>query len=193
MDACESYTESLLDERLPRRPGLEAHLAGCEKCRSLQAGHRSAKALVGVVPAGAPRVPRRAVVTRLALAAALGSLGVGYLVLRPAAPVQLAHQAAPVRIAPERESPEAVATGPGEGSLSRAAEPSLAALRVTPDGWQELAELTAFARRAARTNPSADPLYAGRSPAASYLAMARQDPMAGLGIEVSPLFATSEE
>ena len=196
MNACDAYAEALLDERLPRPPGLEAHLSGCAKCRALGAGHAAAKALTGVLPPDARRVPRRAVVTRLALVAAVGvALGAGALVARPSRPLEVAR---PTRndargSAPTREGVEVAVNAPGEGSLSRVAEPSLAALRVTSDGWQELAELAAFTARATRTNPSADSLYAGRAPVASYLSMARQDPMAGLGFAVSRLVATSEE
>ncbi len=181
MKTCDAHADAVLDGGAGA-PGLEAHLAECARCRALDSAHRSALQLSGLVPSGAARVRRRAVVLRLAAVGAVLAVGLG-VALRPAA----------VR-APEVAVEVAPAAAQTEGSLRAAPPVELAGLRVATDGWAELAELNDFSARTARHNPSAfDGAYAGFQPLASYLVMARQQPLHGLAVKHTSLVSSSEE
>jgi hypothetical protein len=93
---CHDAAAALVDARQPRSPELEAHLAGCEDCRTLAALHASASALRLPSPPSLAPVSRDAVlgevrrraIRRRGSAGAVASLGLAALVLwlRPATP-----------------------------------------------------------------------------------------------------------
>ncbi|MBZ4416415.1 hypothetical protein [Myxococcus sp. RHSTA-1-4] len=97
---CHDAAAALVDASQPRSPEVEAHLAGCEDCRTLATLHASASALrLPSPPALAPvsreavlGEVRRRVVRRRASAGAVAALGLAALVLwlRPVAPGRVA-------------------------------------------------------------------------------------------------------
>ncbi len=59
--SCHDVAEALVDERLPRPPGLQAHLERCPECRALARLHASATLL------GLPEPPPPAPISREAI------------------------------------------------------------------------------------------------------------------------------
>jgi anti-sigma factor RsiW len=59
--SCQDFAAALVDERLPRPPGLEAHLEGCAACRSLARLHTSAASLRLPEPPAPAAIPREAI------------------------------------------------------------------------------------------------------------------------------------
>lgn len=118
--SCQDFAEALVDERLPRPPGLQAHLEQCAACRALAGLHASAASLrLPDPPAPAP-IPREAILgevrrrqhRRRVVASASATAAVVALVLLVSLRVRT-----PVTV-----ETEPVVGGPVEGSL-RAGEP----------------------------------------------------------------------
>jgi predicted anti-sigma-YlaC factor YlaD len=59
--SCQDFAAALVDEHLPRPPGLEAHLEGCAACRSLARLHSSAASLRLPEPPAPAAIPREAI------------------------------------------------------------------------------------------------------------------------------------
>jgi hypothetical protein len=139
---CHDAAAALVDASQPRSPEVEAHLAGCEDCRTLAALHASASALRLPSPPALPPVSREAVLgevrrrvlRRRAAAGAVASLGVAALVLwlRPAAP---GRGEGPVEVAELEGAP---APRPELG-LSREPSRDVDALAVSPEDAAALA------------------------------------------------------
>jgi hypothetical protein len=93
-DPCERYASSIVDPAVSRPADLEAHLAACPACRSLDAAHRAASRLRAAPAAGAPPWPLEAIVARVRRrrlargvavlgAASLAALALGIVRSRP--------------------------------------------------------------------------------------------------------------
>lgn len=59
--SCQDFVAALVDEHLPRPPGLEAHLEQCAACRSLARLHTSAASLRLPEPPAPAAIPREAI------------------------------------------------------------------------------------------------------------------------------------
>ncbi|KFA91397.1 hypothetical protein [Archangium violaceum] len=151
--SCQDFAEALVDERLPRPPGFQAHLEQCAACRALAGLHASASSLRlpdAPVPARIPREAilgevrrrqyRRRVVASGAVTAALVAL---VLLVSP-------RVRTPVPI-----ETEPVVGGPVEGSL-RAGEP---VAEVPVGRGSEVVSLAVLVNEVhgyTRTNPSVE-------------------------------------
>ena len=118
--SCQDFAAALVDERLPRPPGFQAHLEQCAACRALAGLHASATSLRLPDPPAQARIPREAILgevrRRQHRRRVVGS------VTATAAVVALV-----LLVAPRVRTPESIETGPVvggpiEGSL-RAGEP----------------------------------------------------------------------
>ncbi|HEX8819677.1 MAG TPA: hypothetical protein VF794_07145 [Archangium sp.] len=59
--SCQDIAAALVDERLPRPPGFEAHLRQCAECRALAGLHASATSLRLPDPPEPAAIPREAI------------------------------------------------------------------------------------------------------------------------------------
>ncbi len=59
--SCQDFAAALVDERLPRPPGLQAHLEQCAECRVLARLHASASSLRLPDPPEPAAIPREAI------------------------------------------------------------------------------------------------------------------------------------
>jgi hypothetical protein len=113
--SCQDIAAALLDERLPRPPGFQAHLEQCARCRALAGLQASATSLrLPEPPAPAP-LPREAILgevrrrqlRRRGVASAAATAAVALLVLL----------VSPREVTPVSGDVEPVVGGPAEGSL----------------------------------------------------------------------------
>lgn len=118
--SCQDFAAALVDERLPRPAGLQAHLAQCAACRALAGLHASASSLRLPDPPVPAPIPREAILGevrrrqhRRRTVAGAGAI---------AAVVALVLLVAPGVRTPVPIETEPVVGGPIEGSL-RAGEP----------------------------------------------------------------------
>lgn len=118
--SCQDFAAALVDERLPRPPGFQAHLEQCAACRALAGLHASASSLRLPDPPAVVPIPREAILgevrrrqyRRRVVASASATAAVVALVLLVAPRVRT----------PGPVETEPVVGGPVEGSL-RAGEP----------------------------------------------------------------------
>jgi hypothetical protein len=118
--SCQDFAAALVDERLPRPPGFQAHLEQCAACRALAGLHASATSLRLPDPPAVAPIPREAILgevrrrqhRRRVVASASATAAVVALVLL----------AVPWGRTPVPVENEPVVGGPVEGSL-RAGEP----------------------------------------------------------------------
>lgn len=155
--SCQDFAAALVDERLPRPPGLEAHLEQCAACRSLAGLHESAASLrlpEPPVPAAIPReailgVVRRRQHRRRMVASASATAAVAALVLLVSPHVGTR--------GPVDEAP--VVGGPTEGYLP-VEQPVSTAPRGQGSEVVSIGELFDEVHGYTRTNPSvADETY----------------------------------
>jgi hypothetical protein len=113
--SCQDIAAALVDERLPRPPGFQAHLEQCAGCRVLAGLQASAASLrLPEPPAPAP-LPREAILRevrrrqhwRRGVASAAATAAVALLVLL----------VSPRAVTPASDESEPVVGGPTEGSL----------------------------------------------------------------------------
>jgi len=155
--SCQDFAAALVDERLPRPPGLQAHLERCASCRALAGLHASATSLRLPVPPAPASIPREAILgevrrrqhRRRMVASASATAAVAALVL-----LVSPHTRTPVSI---ETDPMAVG-GPVEGSLQ--AEPSARTAPQAPAGAQgevvSIAALFDEVHGYTRTQPSVE-------------------------------------
>jgi len=157
---CQDIAAALVDERLPRPPGLEEHLRRCVECRALAGLHASAASLrLPDAPAPAP-LPREAILgevrRRQHRRRVVGS------VTATAAVVALVLLASPRVRTPVPVDTEPVVGGPSEFSL-QVGQPGSSEPTAEPDRVETsaLAELFGEVHGYTRTHPSvADEMYA---------------------------------
>jgi hypothetical protein len=156
--SCQDFAAALVDERLPRPPGFQAHLEQCAACRALAGLHASATSLRLPDPPVPAPIPREAILgevrRRQHRRRVVGS------VTATAAVVALVLLVAPRGRTPVPIETEPVVGGPLEGSL-RAGEP----VAEAPVGQgSEVASLGVLFDEVygyTRTNPSLeDEMYA---------------------------------
>jgi hypothetical protein len=177
----------VLDETLPKPAGHDAHVAGCESCRALKAGHRAALRLHGVAPRRTARLPTERVVRRASIAAALtlvvgGSAGLVALeAWWPAPPTDV--------VAPEvAVDPRAAVEEPALLAPAHAAEAPV------DDAWAGLAELHAAVATATTTDPRDDEVLSRAfGPLPEWVAPSKTYPLRALGAAVPHLVYTSED
>jgi len=157
---CQDFAAALVDERLPRPPGLEEHLRRCDGCRALAGLHASATSL---------RLPDPPAPAPLAREAILGEVRrrqhrrrVVGSVTATAAVVALVLLVSPRVRTPVPLETEPVVGGPSELSL-QVGQPGASEPTAEP-GQEEtgsLAELFGEVHGYTRTHPSvADEMYA---------------------------------
>ncbi|PTL75925.1 hypothetical protein [Vitiosangium sp. GDMCC 1.1324] len=149
--SCQDFAAALVDERLPRPPGLQAHLEQCAACRSLARLHASATALRLPEPQAPAAIPREAILgevrrrqhRRRMAASASATAAVAALVLFVAPRVRT----------PVSDGVEPVVGGPVEGSL-RAEQPARTASPGQGSEVVSIGELFGEVHGYTRTRPS---------------------------------------
>jgi hypothetical protein len=186
--SCQDFEAFVLDETLPKPAGHDAHVAGCESCRALKAGHRAALRLHGVAPRRTARLPTERVVRRASIAAALtlvlgGSAGLVALeAWRPAPPAEVALPEVAVDPRAAVEEPALLAP-----ALPDEAPP-------VDDAWAGLAELHAAVATATTTDPRDDEVLSRAfGPLPEWVAPTKTYPLRALGAAVPHLVYTSED
>jgi hypothetical protein len=109
--SCQDIAAALMDERLPRPPGFQAHLARCAGCRALAGLHASATSLHLPDPPAPASIPRDAILgevrrrqhRRRMMASASATAAVAALVLLVSPRVRTP---VPVEVGPAGGSPE---------------------------------------------------------------------------------------
>lgn len=115
--SCQDIAAALVDERLPRPPGLQAHLERCAACRALAGLHASASSLrLPDPPAPAP-LPREAILgevrrrqsrrRRVASASAIAAVAALVLLVSPRVRTPVPLETGPVVGGPIEGSPRA--------------------------------------------------------------------------------------
>lgn len=151
--SCHDFAAALVDERLPRPPGLRAHLEQCAACRSLAGLHASATSLRLPEPPAPAAITREAILGevrrrqhRRRMVASVGAT---------AAVVALVLFVAPRVGAPVSDSVEPGVGGPVEGSL-RVEQPQRT---VSPEQEGEVVSIGELFREVhgyTRTRPSVE-------------------------------------
>ncbi|HEX5750415.1 MAG TPA: hypothetical protein VFZ09_29570 [Archangium sp.] len=151
--SCQDFAAALVDERLPRPPGFQAHLEQCAACRALAGLHASANSLRLPDPPVPARIPREAILgevrrrqhRRRRVASGTATAAVVALVLLVSPRVRT-----PVSV-----ENEPVVGGPVEGSL-RAGEPVAEAPVGQGSEVVSLEVLVDEVHGYTRTNPSVE-------------------------------------
>jgi hypothetical protein len=150
--SCQDFAAALVDERLPRPPGLRAHLEQCAECRALAGLHASASALrLPDPPAPAP-IPREAILG--VVRRRQHRRRVAASVTATAAVVALVLLVSPRVRTPVTVESEPVVGGPLEGSL-QIEQPSETALAGQGEG-SALEQLFTEVHGYTRTHPSVE-------------------------------------
>ncbi len=152
--SCQDFAAALVDERLPRPPGFQAHLEQCAACRALAGLHASASSLRLPDPPVPARIAREAILgevrrrqhRRRVVAGASATAAVVALVLL----VSPWGQRTPVSV-----DTEPVVAGPLEGSLRAGAPVAVAPVGQGSEAVS-LEELVDEVRGYTRTNPSVE-------------------------------------
>lgn len=149
--SCQDFAAALVDERLPRPPGFQAHLAQCAACRALAGLHASASSLRLPDPPVPASIPREAILgevrrrqhrrRRVASVSATAAVVALVLLVSPRMRTPVSVDTGPV------------AAGPLEGSL-RAGEPMGEAPVGQGSEAPSLAALFDEVHGYTRTNPS---------------------------------------
>jgi hypothetical protein len=150
--SCQDFAAALLDERLPRPPGLQTHLEQCSECRALARLHASASALRLPDPPEPTAIPREAILGEVRRRQHRRRVAAS--VTATAAAVALVLLVSPRVRTPVTVESEPVMGGPLEGSL-RVEQPT----RAAPAGEGEVASLGLLFGEVhgyTRTNPSVE-------------------------------------
>ncbi|AKJ04693.1 hypothetical protein ATI61_101228 [Archangium gephyra] len=151
--SCQDFAAALVDERLPRPPGFQAHLEQCAACRALAGLHASATSLRLPDPPVPARISREAILGEVRRRQHRRRVVAGGTAT--AALVALVLLVSPRVRTPVSVEPEPVVGGPIEGSL-RAGAPVAEAPVGQGSEVVSLEVLVDEVQGYTRTNPSVE-------------------------------------